>query len=97
MAFGPVTRDHTAPQSHDWGRRRMRTGAARVAREMRDTGHGLGKGFRAEQIMRSTSSRNLNRMAEGMNPVAVTQPTSRYCNRCKARGQDPWQPPDHAC
>lgn len=97
MDLAPVQREHTAPQSEDAARRRLRTGAARVAQEMRDTGQGVGQGFRAEAMAFGVGSRNLGRMADGMNPIPVTRPTARWCGTCKRAGAEPWQPLDHEC
>ena len=94
MSLTSVTRDHTAPQTEDWGRRRLRKGAASVAREMRDTGHGIGLGYKAEDMMRGTSRRNLSRMAEGFSPLVITRPLSRWCKICKDAGENPWRSPE---
>ena len=93
MNLGPVLHDHTAPQSHDWARRRLRTGAAKVAQEIRDTGRNAGLGLRAEALLQGMSSHNLGRLAEGMNPVL--RPTQVWCGRCKQRTGNPWQAPGH--
>lgn len=95
MKIGPVLRDHTAPQDQDYGRRRLRKGAARVALDMMTTGQGIGHGLRAEAMMRGHSVKNLSRMADGMNPVVITRPTKRWCRVCRNDGLDPWQDVDH--
>ena len=93
----PVIRDHTAPAWQDEGRRRLRKGAAFQARQMRDTGHGVGHGLKAEALMRGTGATNLSRMAVGMKPVAVTKPTARWCKACRDAGREAFQPLDHDC
>lgn len=96
MSLGPVVNDHTAPQSEDASRRRLRTGAARVALELTGSARNRGCGLRAEAMADHVSVRNLDRMAHGMNPVAVLRPSKRWCAVCRRDGIDPWQDPDHA-
>ena len=96
MSLGPVIHDHTAAQSEDAGRRRLRTGAARVALAMTASGRDRGMGLRAEAMADGTSVRNLDRMAHGMNPVTILRPSKRWCKTCRDDGRDPWQSPNHA-
>lgn len=97
MSLGPVTKDHPAPQSQDWGRRRLRSGAAKVALDI--TRKGLfGEGLRAAAMAQGTSEHNLERMAKGRNPSTIGTPTLRHCLACSRAGRpDPWHPPGASC
>lgn len=64
-----IHREHTAPQWQDAGRRRLRSGAARVALDIKRRGF-QAPGLRAEAMAQAHSERTLERMAAGGGSVA---------------------------
>lgn len=66
-----------------------------MAQEMSVTGHGIGMGLKAEAMMRGVSPTNLDRMAQGLNPVIAVKPSKRWCYACSKAGVDPWQEVGH--
>ena len=80
MRLGPVTRDHTAPQDQDEGRRRLRKGAALVALDIKRKGF-YGEGLRANDMAQGHSERTLERFARGASATTAYFISPAACHR----------------